>query len=60
MSDRHLSPVIALAFAEDALALASYIEAHGFPEDAARCRELAAKLRASIPQSRRWEGRVTA
>ena len=48
------SPVLALAFAEDALALASWAEAQGFPDDAARLREFSAKVRAQLPKSRRW------
>lgn len=52
---RFQSPVIALAFAEDALALASFAEAHGFPEDAARVRQFAEKVRAELPKSGRWE-----
>lgn len=50
-----LSPVLALAFAEDALAVASWAEAQGFPEDAEAMREFASKVRSQIPQSRRWQ-----
>lgn len=52
------SPRLALAFAEDALALADFAEKNGFPEDAMRVREFAAKVRAELPHSRRWESKV--
>lgn len=50
------SPVIALAFVEDALAVASYAEACGFTEDAERMRAWARELRERIPATRRWVG----
>ena len=43
-----------LAFAEDAMAIASWADAQGFPEDARLMREFADKLRASLPVSQRW------
>lgn len=49
------SPVLALAFAEDALALASWAEAQGFSDDAIKLREFSARVRAQLPRSRRWE-----
>jgi len=39
------SPVLAMAFAEDAMALASWADAQGFPEDAERMRQFADKVR---------------
>lgn len=49
-----------LAFAEDALAIASWAEAQGFPEDAQLMRDFAQKLLASIPTSMRWTREVAA
>ena len=34
-----------IAYAEDAMAIASWAEAQGFPEDAARMREFAEKVK---------------
>lgn len=56
---KKLSPVIALAFAEDAQAIASWAEAQGFPEDARAMREFATKIRREIPASARWKERVS-
>lgn len=53
-----ISPTLALAYAEDAAAIASWAEAQGFSEDAERMREFAVKVRRQIPQSKRWEGRT--
>lgn len=50
-----MSPVLARAFAEDALAVASFAEAQGFPEDAERMRAWANKVRSELPASRRWQ-----
>ena len=43
------------AFAEDAMAIASWAEEQGFLQDAQAMREFAAKLRAQIPVSHRWQ-----
>jgi len=50
------SPVLALAFAEDAMALASWAEAQGFPDDAERMREFARKVR-PVMGAGRWAAR---
>ena len=44
--------VVALAYYEDLMALASWVEEQGFPEDAALCRETAAKIRPAFPSTR--------
>jgi len=46
-------PVVARAFAEDALAIASAAEAWGFEEDAARMRAWAGAVMARLPERRR-------
>ncbi len=51
-------PVLALAWYEDALALASYLDGQGFPEDAEQTRQFAAKIR-PISTSQRWVGRAS-
>ncbi len=53
------SSVLRLAFAEDALAIASWAESLGFADDAARMREFAVKVRPE--PSKRWaDKRVSA
>lgn len=54
-----VKPVLALAWYEDMLACASFVEASGFHEDAARLRETAAKLK-PVTTSRRWADRAVA
>lgn len=56
---KNLSPVMALAFAEDALAIASWAEAQGFQEDARAMREFAIKVRREIPVTNRWREKVS-
>lgn len=56
---KQIRPVIAQAFVEDALAVASYCEAQGFNEDAERMRQWAEKHRAEIPVSARWKGQAS-
>lgn len=51
------SPVLAMAFAEDAMALASWADAQGFPEDAERMREFARKVR-PVMGAGRWADRM--
>ena len=53
----NVRPVIALAFAEDAMAIASWAEQQGFPEDAAAMRRFSQKVRAELPVTSRWSGR---
>ena len=49
---------VVLSYAEDALAIASWAEAQGFPDDAARMREFAAKVWPE--KTARWQQRVGA
>lgn len=49
----NVPPVTRLAFAEDALAIASWAESCGFVEDAAVMREFAAKVR-PVFGANRW------
>ena len=48
------SPRLALLYAEDGLAFASFLESNGWAEDAERVREAAKKVRAELPKSGRW------
>lgn len=52
-------PVLELRWYEDMLACASFVEASGFHEDAARLRETAAALK-PVSTSRRWADRAVA
>lgn len=54
---KNLRPVIALTFAEDAMAIASWAEQQGFPEDAEAMRRFSQKVRSEIPTSARWSDR---
>lgn len=49
-------PVLALAWYEDALALASYLDGQGFAEEAANTRQYAQRIR-PVTTSARWAGR---
>lgn len=48
----NVPPVTRLAFAEDALAIASWAESCGFAEDAEAMREFAAKVRPTFSATR--------
>jgi hypothetical protein len=51
-----VSAKLARAFAEDAVAIASWAAAHGFEEDAAAMREFAVKVWSGLNQARRAAG----
>jgi len=52
---RQISARTALAFQEDAIAIASWARSNGFPEDAVRMQEFAGKLAPlTAPLRNRW------
>lgn len=55
-----VSPRLALAFIEDALAIASFAAEQGYPEDADAMRLWAAKVRRELRQQREERRRVLA